>query len=431
MAYLEHINNSGKLRFRLVFRFEGKRKSVSLTGFDEPAAEVAKEHVEHLIAQHALQRPPAASTMQWLSQLSIKLHDRLAAIGLVESRKHSDMPRMVVAYMRAYIKDRTDWRKPENYRQAVDKLEEYLKRDRPLSALTKGDADRFHRWMIDTLGMSRNTAGQHVKRCRQMIRHAVDDDLVAFNPFVGIKIDLKSDRSKNRYIKGVEANAILEACPDQEWRAIVALSRFAGLRCPSEVLNLKWEDVVWDRDRFKVRARKTERYGTGERIVPLFPEVRRELADLQEVAGKGAYVISTYRSSEANLRTTFLKIVDRAGVDRFPKPFNNLRASCRRDLKVHCIREGIDEAAVTQWLGHSKQVGEEYYDRVTEEDYRAAVGASVCPFNSEKGAKKGTHRVVLDNTRKQGSRKTRKKPSQTAVCSSAMASRYTPEDSNL
>jgi len=154
--------------------------------------------------------------------------------------------------MRAYVASRTDWKKPANYLQAVDWLEKFLGKDVPVVSLTKGDADRWHRWMVNDKKLSQNTAGQNVKRCRQMMRSAQDDKLIEVNPFDGIKIDLSSDSTKNRFIDGEQAKAILEACPDQEWRVIFALARYAGLRCPSEVLEVRWSDIVWDRKRFKV-----------------------------------------------------------------------------------------------------------------------------------------------------------------------------------
>jgi len=135
--------------------------------------------------------------------------------------------------MRAYVTGRTDWKKSDNYSQGIVWLEKFLGRDVPLAGLTKGDADRWHRWMMIDTKLSVNTAGQHVKRCRQMMRSAQDDKLIEVNPFDGIKLDLSSDSTKNLFIDGVQAKAILEACPDQEWRVMFALARYAGLRCPS------------------------------------------------------------------------------------------------------------------------------------------------------------------------------------------------------
>ena len=66
--------------------------------------------------------------------------------------------------------------------------------------LTRGEAERWHRWMIDDLKMSPKTAGQNVKRCSQMLKAAIEDGLLQRNPLTGIKIDLTSDKTKNHFI---------------------------------------------------------------------------------------------------------------------------------------------------------------------------------------------------------------------------------------
>ena len=142
-------------------------------------------------------------------------------------------------------------------------------------------------------------------------------------PLTGIKIDLTSDRTKNHFIDAETAKALLEACPDQEWRVIFALTRYGGLRCPSEVLSLRWSDINWERERFKVHSSKTERSGKGERVVPLFPELRQELEDLAELVQPGVEVPATdkvikrYHHTEQNLRKALHRIADHAGVERW------------------------------------------------------------------------------------------------------------------
>ena len=69
-------------------------------------------------------------------------------------------------------------------------------------------------------------------------------------------------------------NKVLDACPNSHWLAIVVLCRYAGLRCPSEVIALLWTDIDFEAGRMKVRSPKGENFGKGIRDVPLFPEVR-------------------------------------------------------------------------------------------------------------------------------------------------------------
>jgi hypothetical protein len=43
---------------------------------------------------------------------------------------------------------------------------------------------------------------------------------------------------------------VLDACPDVEWRVIIALTRFGGLRVPAEVQTLGWTDIDWESNRW-------------------------------------------------------------------------------------------------------------------------------------------------------------------------------------
>ena len=79
---------------------------------------------------------------------------------------------------------------------------------------------------------------------------------------------------RNRYITHDDAAMLIEAAPNVHWRTIIALARFAGLRCPSEVLSLLWADTYWSAGRMTTMAPKTKRYkGKGLRLVPIFGDL--------------------------------------------------------------------------------------------------------------------------------------------------------------
>jgi integrase len=381
-----------------------------------------------LVEQAKTNRSVSIKTSRWLDGLPLEIHDRLSAIGLCEPRKRSEMPRTIIAYMRAYIAGRTDWKKSCNHKQSVDHLETFLGRDAPLTALTKGDAERFHRWMMSTEAkspnLSANTAGQHIKRCRQMMRAASDDQLIDSNPFVGVKIDLRSDKSKNVFVDTATATAVLDACPDQEWRTLFALARFGGLRCPSEVLGVRWSDINWERNRFTVRSPKTERQGKAQRVVPLFPELHQELDALHAIVAPGikshadGFVITKYRDTETNLRTTLGRIISKAGVTPWSKPFILLRASRRTELE----RSGRHANHVlNDWFGHTGAIAETHYLQVTEADFVDAVVPFVAPSHGK--------------TKPHGTIAQQKNPGKTGALMAAsgglMGREYTRQDSNL
>jgi integrase len=84
----------------------------------------------------------------------------------------------------------------------------------------------------------------------------VRDRLIPADPFtdVGVKATM-SDRQP--FVTPEETAKLIEACPGQDWRRIVALARWGGLRCPSEVLSLAWQDIDWEQGRIRVASPKT------------------------------------------------------------------------------------------------------------------------------------------------------------------------------
>src|SRR5437764_472666 len=84
-----------------------------------------------------------------------------------------------------------------------------------------------------------------------------------------------ANAERKRFIDRATTLRLLDTAPSLQWRLIIALSRFGGLRCPSEHLQLKWGDINWERERFWVTSPKTEHHAGREgRWVPLFPELR-------------------------------------------------------------------------------------------------------------------------------------------------------------
>ena len=77
-------------------------------------------------------------------------------------------------------------------------------------------------------------------------------------------------KGKTRFITEEESQKIPKACPDLQWRLIFSLCRYGGVRCPSEILALTWENVLWDSSRIIVTAPKTKRYkGHETRVIPM------------------------------------------------------------------------------------------------------------------------------------------------------------------
>lgn len=63
-------------------------------------------------------------------------------------------------------------------------------------------------------------------------------NLKGANPFADLKTPASLPEDRKAYVTTADAERLLNAA-SPVWRTIVALCRFAGLRCPSEVFRLK------------------------------------------------------------------------------------------------------------------------------------------------------------------------------------------------
>ena len=169
------------------------------------------------------------------------------------------------------------------------------------------------------------------------------------------------------------AQQVIDACPDAEWRLIFALSRYAGLRCPSEHLALRWLDVNWEKNRILIHAPKQEHHSNGgDRWIPIFPELHPYLEECFDLAEVGEeFVIVRYRDTNTNLRTQLMRIIKRAGVKPWPKLFHNLRASREMELAATYPLH-----TVCEWIGNSARFASAHYLQVTEADFELAAKAA-------------------------------------------------------
>ena len=267
----------------------------------------------------------------------------------------------------------------ENFRATQANLVGFFGADRALRSVMPGDADDFRSWLLANYATA--IANRRVRRAKQFFTAAVRRSYVARSPFAHVKAGASENRERMRYVKRDLIAQVLDACPDSQWRLIVALSRYGGLRCPSEHLALKWGHVLWDEEKLIVDRKKTKR-----RVLPIFPELRPPLEAVFDEAEEGSeYVITRYRGGATNLRPQFKRIIAQAGVEPWEKPFQNLRASRETELV-----EEFPINVVCAWIGNSPRVAERQYLQLTEEHYRKAVERAA--------VEKATHECTSNRT---------------------------------
>ena len=346
------------------------RPKIRLGKVTKRDADTARVHVENLIRSKVTGGVYPPATAEWLAGVPEMLRRRLENVGLVAPQKRRACPTLA-EWARGYIEGRSDV-KPNtrrNLEQAENSLVGFLGTAKTLDEITQGDAEDY-RIHLKAQGLSEGTIRRRCKRAKQFLTAAVKKKVISENPFAELKCGNYANADRFYFVSRGEAEAVLDACPDAEWRLIFALCRYGGTRCPTEVLRLTWADIDWARMRFTVHASKTEHQADGGiRQVPIFPELYPYLRDRFERAEPGTeFVITRYRDANANLRTHLKRIIKRAGLTIWPKLFQNLRSTRETELA-----QEFPIHVVCKWLGNSSQVASKHYLQVTEDHFAKAV----------------------------------------------------------
>ncbi len=385
---------------------DNKRRTISLAGATEKQAAVVLEHLQARVSAAKFGVPEPPATLAWFSNLPDALAHKLAAAkmlwsGEVEAIQPKAEQSQLGPFADAYLAKRVDLKPASrtSIANAIRNLKAFFGNTKRLEEITPADADDFARWLGTgarsglnggTPGLSLATKGKRLQICVTLFRDAVRRKLIDANPFADIKKPAVCNPERQRYIPVEYAAQLIEATNDSEWKCLLAMSRYQGLRIPTEPFSLKWSDVDWEKGRISITCVKTSHHlGKGRRVMPILPQTLPHLQALWDVASEGAeYVFERLRNRASNtganwgavnLRTHLLRLIDRAGLTPWPKLWHNMRASAQTDLA-----DKLPGHVVSQFLGNSEAVAARHYLQVTDEHFTLAQSVStVLPAGSK------------------------------------------------
>ncbi|MEZ6141074.1 MAG: site-specific integrase [Zavarzinella sp.] len=385
------IGNDTNGRKRILFVApDGSRKTIRLGKCDKKNAEAIVRHVENLLASKMSGQPVPRETAAWLANAGEQLKDRLARAELIEP-----VQTMTVA---DFLNQWQDNKKAAGHKiasmvawgQTATELTK-LFGNRAIASLTHADGEKF-RATMQNRGLRPTTISKRLGHSRQMLEDAVRLAHITVNPWTHVR-QRSGDQSERRaYVSLDQIQQVIEHCPSVHWKLLVALARYAGVRVPSEAFSLTWGDVDWERGRLNVPSPKTEHLGKTHRVIPLFPLLRPYLEEAFDQAIEGSVYVFPEQWlkraqgprgwANANLRTTFEKIIRRAHVEPWPRMFHSLRASCESDLA-----QSFPLAIVTKWLGNTPSVALRHYVDPTDVAFDQAL---VWQPKAKSGTESGT-----------------------------------------
>lgn len=366
---------------RILFKgADGKRKSIRLGKVPRRDAEAVRLKVEKLASARITGHAPDRETSLWLSEIGNDLHQKIARVDLAEERGKQESKK-VIEFIDSYIEDQQSLKERTIVllTQTRNDLKKYLESiDKPAMALqdfTTGHAIDFRKWLLNPKGrnLAENTTRRQCGRAKQFFGHAQSHKIISDNPFRSKQIPttVRANKQKQYFVDNEMFNKMIEACPCNQWRLLIALARYGGLRTPSEPLMLKWADVNWERSSILIHSPKTEHHeGKESRMIPMFPELKPFLEQVFDDAEPGSeYVITRYRYGHQNLGTQLRRIVLQAGLTPWPKLWQNMRASRETELvnkfPIHVVCE---------WIGNSQAVAIEHYLQITDDHFAKAIG---------------------------------------------------------
>ena len=359
-------------------------KRVRLRLGDMPAenAGAIAVHVHKILAARASGAPLPLDTADWLGRLPEGLHERLAAQGVLDEFMARPVTMTLGEFCDLYFQRPDDraWRTVNQLKIARGNLLAHFRPARPLRSITEGEAKDFRKWLSLPRGEAKktwqtSTANRICGRVKEMFAYAKSRQFIDRNPFESVSgLTVRANPDTQFVVDRDLTRRILDAMPDEMWRAMFALARIGGLRCPSETRALRWEHIRWSEGRIDVPCIKTRRHvGRAVRTIPLWQELQQVLEALKAKSTvNSVWVIQEYRAERSNPAVQFRRLLERASIPLYPKLMQNLRFSRAQEL----IDGGYPEHVVQAWIGHSAAVAKEHYRAVTEEHFHRAIGGA-------------------------------------------------------
>lgn len=366
MATITEIKRkNGSVAHSIRFTRDGKRHVLTMeSAFTRADVEEVAAAIDDVLTSERMGESVKRRTRVFFENAPQVILEKLENVGILDAKPHLPFGEVLLRFM-----DRSQQTLKPNtlltYRTSIRRIVRSVNVNSPIESIKESEVAEVAKALrMDYSPLSVETI---VSKMKAIWNWAIQEGYCDSNVWNGVKLHGQKLPGRDFEIPDAWTPHILDACPSQQWRALYVLWRYGGLR-KNEPLSLRWSDVNWERRRLCVRSSKTERYeGRESRIIPLFPEIERELSDLFAIDSGEAPTIINMKSA---LSATLKRIVTRAGYKPWPRLFQNLRATRENEL----VERGFPAHVVGEWLGHSPAVQAKHYLRVLDSYYDSAIG---------------------------------------------------------
>jgi integrase len=365
MASLSKVRRGkGRKLWRLDFNPPngGSRRTVWLGNLPREQVERIKVLVHDLIDSWNPSLDYGNALTTRLDELPPKIRAKLQHAGLCTGpRTEHSLDDLIKLLMKRPVKGST----METYRQAAKSLRDFLPAggETPVHAITQELAMAWRSGVAQ--GLAQATCAKRTNVLKSMFGSAVSAHWLQVNPFSAVRSGSQINEQRLVFVNEATVDQVLNEIEDKRLRAVVALARYGGLRVPSEVVGLTWEQASLSDTppTIQIFAPKTQQ----RRIVPVRKKLLQALVALTGGVQSRTDPMIPGLGRASNMRTALLRAIECAGVEPWPRLFQNLRASAATDWA-----QKFPPRDVSAWMGHSAVVALEHYHSALPENVASA-----------------------------------------------------------
>jgi integrase len=337
---------------------QGKRRTFYLSSKHsrESATEIMLL-VENLVSAQIQGKEPSRADAERLRICHVQVRKTLISHGLIEPTLDEKIPTLgKLCELVCKTKSRLDSKTLLAYQRNSDYLIDYYSEDKRIDLISSTDAELHITWLMTERKppLSGGTISRSIRSFRTIFKFAIKSKWLTLNPYSEVKGGCVRDEERVEFVEESTVQKVIAACPNDELRLILVLSRYAGLR-PHEIRSLKFEHFRIDEPipYFEIPV-KTK---TGFRQVPYFPEIRPYFEAVRSAASPEQEFVLEYYRHHTNWGTAIAKVAKKAGVRMWKKAFNNPRSSRTTELDA----KGTPQSTMGAVFGNTEKVRKIHY----------------------------------------------------------------------
>ena len=360
------------------FRLRDKQKTLRLGLIDDADAALVLVYVKRLHDAATTGKPTDSETRSWYRRQSDELKQKLFNVGLLDQLNVGTIKGLIDYFEHGKSRTNRHASTAVFHGQCARNLVDHFGEDCPLSHISSLEVEVFRAWLekegalridrktgeiIERYPLAPVTVGRRWRHFISLFNKAEEKGWCRSNPFKTQKGFVTRNKSRKHYVDPVTTDQILKALPNTQMKLIFALMRWGGLRA-CEVGVLKWSDI--GEQTMRIDSPKT-----GERHCPIFKQLQPYLLAAWNEREPDEELLAPYLAvrNRTSFYNYFLGVLKRAGIPRWERLLQNLRAS--RATEVYREYGGPLES---EWIGHGVDVSEEDYQIQLQSDIDQAAG---------------------------------------------------------